>query len=115
MLDGKSKPRNIRKRKVPAAHVHAAQFGAPRQRRENLAGIEEPLVVEGAFEALLLVEIRLREHNRHKVALFNPDAVLAGEHPTDLDAQFEDVGSESLGTLQFARLIGVVENERMQI
>ncbi len=54
-----SKPGNIRERKSPATHMHAAKFGAPGERRENLAGIEQALVVEGAFQALLLVEIGL--------------------------------------------------------
>jgi hypothetical protein len=39
--------------------MHAAKFGAPGERRENLAGIEQAFVVEGAFQALLLVEIGL--------------------------------------------------------
>src|SRR5215468_8500628 len=82
----RSKPRNIRKWKLSTAHVHAAQFGAPGQRRENLAGIEQPLVVEGAFEALLLVKIGLREHHRHEVALFGPNAVFAGENAADFHA-----------------------------
>src|SRR5229473_1629194 len=54
-----SKPGNIRERKSPATHMHAAKFGAPGERRENLAGIEQALVVEGAFHSLLLVEIGL--------------------------------------------------------
>src|SRR6266850_4638301 len=56
---GASKPRNIRERKSPAAHMHAAQLGAPGERRENLAGVEQALVVKGAFQALLVVEIGL--------------------------------------------------------
>ena len=54
-----SKPRNIRERKSSAAYMHAAEFGASGKRRENLAGIEQPLVVKGAFQALLLIEIGL--------------------------------------------------------
>ena len=96
-------------------HVHAAELGAAVQRREHLAGIEQALVVEGAFEPLLLVEIDLGEHRRHQVALLDADAVLAGEHAADLDAEPQDVGAERLGALELARLVGVVEDERMQI
>jgi hypothetical protein len=65
--------------------------------REHLAGIEQTLVgVEGAFDALL-VEVDLAEHFRHQVALLDADAVLAGQHAADLDAQPQDVGAEFLG------------------
>ena len=37
-------------------HMHAAHLGATVQLRKDLAGIEQPLVVEGAFDAKLLVE-----------------------------------------------------------
>jgi hypothetical protein len=41
--------------------------------------------------------------------------VLAGQHAADLDAELEDVGAERLGALQLARLVGVVEDQRMQV
>src|SRR5262249_44074429 len=71
-------PRQTRERPPAGMHVQAAELGAAMQRREHLAGIEQALVVEGAFEPLLLVEIGLREHRRHQVAFLHPDAVLAG-------------------------------------
>ena len=96
-------------------HMHAAELGAAVQRRKHLAGIEQALGVEGAFEPLLLVEVDLGEHRRHQVALLDADAVLAGQHAADLDAEPQDVGAERLGALEFARLVGVVEDERMQV
>ena len=83
--------------------------------RKHLAGIEQALGVEGAFQPLLLVEIDLGEHHRHQVALLDADAVLAGQHAADLDAELEDLGAELLGAVEFAGLVGVVEDERMQI
>src|SRR5579871_287689 len=80
-----SKPGNVRKRQLAAADVHAAQFRAPGQRRKYLTGVEQPLVVKGAFQALLLVEVGLREHRRHEVALLDTDPVLAGQHAPHLD------------------------------
>jgi hypothetical protein len=44
--------------------MHAAEFGAVMQRREHLAGIEQPLLVEGAFDALLMLHVDLGEHHR---------------------------------------------------
>ena len=44
-----------------------------------------------------------------------PDSMLAGQHAAHLDAQPQDVGAESLGALQLTRLVGVVEDERMQV
>src|SRR5580704_3789565 len=83
----RSKPRNIRKRHPPGMHMHAAELGAAVQGREYFAGIEQALVVEGAFDALLRLEIDFRKHHRHQIAFLDADAVLAGEHAADLDAQ----------------------------
>ena len=95
--------------------MHAAEFGAAVQLGVDLAGIEQALGVEGAFEALLLIEVGLAEHHRHQVALLDAHAMLAGENAADFDAQPEDIGAESLRALQLARLVGVVENQRMQV
>jgi hypothetical protein len=77
---------NIRKRQAPAADMHAPELRAGMELRKHLSRIKEALVVEGAFDPLLLIEIDLREHHRHQVALLDPDAVLAGQHPANLDA-----------------------------
>ncbi len=60
--------------------VQAAELGAAVQLREDLAGIKDLGRVEGALEALLLVEVVLVEHHRHQVALLDADAVLADEY-----------------------------------
>ena len=41
--------------------------------------------------------------------------MLAGQDTADGDAELEDVGAEGLDLLQIAGLVGVVEDERMQI
>ncbi len=56
--------------------VHAAELGAAVQRREHLAGVEKAAGVEGALEALLLVEVGLGEHRPHQVALLDADGLL---------------------------------------
>ncbi len=95
--------------------MHAGKLGAAVQGREHLARIEQTLLVEGTFEPLLLREVDLREHRRHQVALLHPHPVLAGEHTPDLDAQLQDLGPELFGLLELAWLVGVVEDERMQV
>ena len=103
------------KRELAGVDMHAAQLGAAAELRKHLAGIEQALGIEGAFQPLLLVEVGLVEHRVHEVALLDADAVLAGQHAADLDAKPEDVGAERLRALEFARLVGVVEDQRMQI
>src|SRR5258708_25732014 len=95
--------------------VDAAELGAAMELREDLAGIEQPVGVEGAFEAQLLVEIDLVEHDRHEIALLDADAVLAGEDAADLDAEAQDIGAERLGALELARLVGIVKDQRMEV
>src|SRR5262250_2904217 len=107
-----SEPRNIRKRHPPGVHVHAPELGAAVQRRKHLARVEQALVVEGAFEPLLLLEVSLGEHGRHQVALFHAHPVLAGEHAAYFDAKLEDVRAKLFRPLELARLVGVVKNER---
>src|SRR5271154_6553486 len=110
-----SEPWNIGKRHAAAADMHAAEVGAVMGCRGHRAGLEQSLLVEGAFDALLVLHVDFGEHNRHQVALLDPDAMLAGEHAADLDAKLENVGPERLRALQFPRLIGIVKDQRMEI
>ena len=84
---------------MAAVDVQAAELGAAVQLRKDLAGVEDLGGVEGALDALLLVQVVLVEHHRHQVAL-DADAVLAGQHAADLDAQLQDLGAERLGALE---------------
>src|SRR3954451_12705984 len=96
-------------------HMDAAEFGAAMQGRKHFSGIEQALRVEGAFQPLLLVEIDLREHLAHEIALLDPDAVLAGQNAAEFDAAAQNVGAKSFSALHFAGLVGVVKDQRMQI
>ena len=66
-------------------NVQPPQFRATVQLREHLAGVEQALRIESAFQTLLLIQVDLVEHRRHEVAFFNADAMLAGKHAPDLD------------------------------
>ena len=85
------------------------------QGREHLAGVEQALVVEGAFQPQLLGEIDLVEHGRHQVALLDAHAMLAGEHAAHLHAQPQDVGTEILRRHKLARRVRVIEDQRVEI
>ena len=65
--------------------MHAAQFGASVELGKHLARIEQVLLVEGAFDPLLLLQVRLREHFRHQVALFHTNSMFARQYTADLD------------------------------
>src|SRR6185312_6620960 len=110
-----SEPRQLREGDLAVVDMHAAELGAAMEFREDLAGIEQPVRVEGTFEALLMVEIDLVEHRWHQVALLDADAVLAGEHAAHLDAEAQDVRAEGFGALELAGIVGVVEDERVEI
>ena len=57
---GHLEPRNVGERQLAAGNVHAAELGAAVQLGKDLAGIEQALFVEGAFDALLLRRDRSR-------------------------------------------------------
>src|SRR3954452_20135892 len=95
--------------------MHAAELGAAVQGRKHLSGIEQALCIEGAFQALLLVEVDLTEHLRHQIALLDTDPLLAAEPAPELDAGAQDVGAEGFGALYLAGLVGVIEDQRMQV
>src|SRR5579863_6635339 len=109
------KPRQVGERQFPGMDVQPAQFGAAMQLREDLAGVQQPFGIEGAFEALLMGKIVLVEHRAHQIALLDADPVLASQHPADFDAQPQDVGAEGFGALDLALLVGVVEDERVEV
>src|SRR5687768_5092900 len=111
----KSEPRQIGMRQLSTTHQHAAKLGAAMEDREHLAGIEQAVAVEGAFEPLLLVEIGLGEHFRHQVALLDSDTMLAGQDAAHLHAELQNVGAEFFRALELIRVVGVEQNERMQI
>jgi len=81
----------------------------------TLAGVQETVRVEGAFEALLLGEVHLVEHRPHQVAFFDADPMFASEYAADLHAESQDIGAKFLCPLDFTGLVRIVQNQRMQI
>src|SRR5438477_12561163 len=96
-------------------HMNPAELGTAMQLWKDLARVEQAIRIESAFEALLMRQVALVEHCSHEVALFDAYPVLTRQHATDFDAELEDIGAEGLGTLDLAGLVGVIENEWMEI
>src|SRR5258708_6202735 len=107
--------RNIRKCQPAGMHMHAPEFGAAMQGRKHFSGVEQALRIEGAFQPLLLIEVDLAEHLGHQVALLDADAMFAGQDAAELDAAAQDVGAEGLSPLHLAGLVGIVEDQGLQI
>src|SRR6516165_2231917 len=112
---GQSESLQVGKRHSPGMDMHAAELGTAVECRKHLARIEQATAVEGAFEPLLLREVGLAEHDRHEIALLHAHPVLAGQYSPYLDAELEDLGPEPFGALELAGLIGIVEDQRMQV
>src|SRR5690606_34270504 len=72
-----SEPRDVREGQRALVHMHPAKLGAGVEHRKDLAGIEPPVGIEGTFDALLLLQILLREHLAHQVSLLNANAMLS--------------------------------------
>ena len=94
---------------------NAAQFGAAAELGEDLAGIEQMVGIEGALHAHLLVQVDLGELHAHQVALLDSDAMLAGQHAADAHAEPQDIGAEFLGAMQLVGIVGVEQDQRMEI
>ena len=81
-----------------------------------MPGIQKAVGIEGAFDALLLIEIVLGEHGAHQVALFDADAVFAGQDTPPTSTQSLRISAPSfLRAFQVVRLAGVIHDEGMQV
>ena len=85
--------------------MHAAHFSAGSKRGKYFAGVKQAPVIKGAFQALLLGEIRFRKHDRHEIALFNANPMFSGKNPADFHAKPQDVSPEFLGTGQLSPIL----------
>ena len=81
------KPWDIRKSRLAAMDMHAAELGASVQGREDFTGIEQAFRVERAFKALLLLQVAFIKHRPHKIAFFDANAMFAGQNTADFNTQ----------------------------
>ena len=92
-----------------------AGFAAAFTERENFAGIERALGIEGVVDAAHEIEVGVGEEKRHEFAFFHADAVFAGEAAADFDAIANDFGGGLHGALELRVVAGIVENDGVKI
>jgi hypothetical protein len=68
--------REVGEGELAAVDVHAAELGTTVQLGKNFSRIQDLGRVEGAFDALLLVQVVLVEHHQNQVALSTPTPYL---------------------------------------
>jgi len=90
-------------------------FRAASRGRHALARIEQAERVEGSLDGVELAQFLGRELDAHLIDLLDAHAMLAGDGAADLDAQFQQASAQFLGALQFAGLVGVEQDQRMQV
>src|SRR5215207_2365362 len=82
---------------------------------EDLARVADPVRVEGAPQELHDVHVVGGEHLGHVLHLVAPDAVLARERPTVLQAGEDDLPGQLFGLVGLTRGVVVVEDERVEV
>ncbi len=78
-------------------------------------GLSSSAVSKARLTARKASSSALRELHAHRVDLLDADAMLAGDGAADLHAQLQDLGAEMLGAVEFAGLVGVEQDQRMQV
>ena len=81
----------------------------------TLPGLSRPFGVEGALDAQHLLAFGGRELHAHGVEFFHADAVLAGDGAAHGDAGFQDVGAKQLAAVQLVGIVGIEQDQRMQV
>ena len=111
----RSKPRQVGKRDQAALDVHLPVLGAAHQRRDDLARIEQAGRIEGPLDGAHPLALGRRELHAHRRQLLDADAVLAGDGAAHGDAEVEDLGAEGLGAMQLVAVVGIEQDQRMQV
>src|SRR5204862_2418164 len=94
------------------AAVGPGNLAAEPRRRHHLAGVRALVGIEGAAELLERSQVVLAEHLRHVALLVDPDAVLAGDRASRLDAGQDNLPRQLLGPLRLALRAPVVADKR---
>ena len=81
----------------------------------TLPGLRPPSRIEGTLDREHLLALGRRELHAHRAELFDADAVLAGDGAAHRHAEFEDLGAEGFGALQLVGVVGVEQDQRMQV
>ncbi len=95
--------------------MHLSVLGAALQGGDDLARVEQAFGVEGALDGEHLLAFFGRKLHAHAAELFDAHAVLAGDGAAHLHAGLEDVGAKQLGAVQLIAVVGVKQDQRMQV
>ena len=102
-------------RHLALVDMKSAKLGTAMKIGEHLAGVQKMPRIKGTFQPLLLFQIILGELDGHQIALFDPDTMFTGQHTAHLDTASQDIRAEFLGPFQLAGLVGIEQDQRMQI
>ena len=92
-----------------------ANLAAAFAEREDFAGVERAISIEGVMNAAHEVEISVGKKKGHEFGLFHADAVLTGERPADFHAVTDDFGRGLHGAFELTFVARVVKNDGMKI
>src|ERR1700761_9045182 len=92
-----------------------ARFAAAFVEREDFTGIQRTLWIKGVVDAAHEIEIGVVEEERHELAFFHADAVLAGETAAHFDAVADDFCGGFHRSLELFVVAKIVENDGMEI
>jgi len=95
--------------------VHRPQFGTAVQSRHGFARIEQTIGIESGFDRMKLAEFGSLKLDAHLIDFFHAYAVFTGDGAADFDTQGQNLAPKCLGALQFAGLIGIELNPRVQV
>src|SRR6185436_9899013 len=95
--------------------IRTGHFTAQARRRQHLAGITETTGIDRVAHLLHHVEIVLREHARHVIALVGTNAVFTGDRSTGFDAIGQDLPRHFFGQRGLSWYALVVADQRVQV
>ena len=81
----------------------------------TLPGLSRPAGSKARLTRFHLRALGRRELDAHRRQLLDADAVLAGDGAAHRDAELEDLGAERLGAMQLVAVVGVEQDQRMQV
>src|SRR3984957_16086987 len=110
-----SEARQVGEWKLAAMDMHAAVLRTTMQCRNRFARIEQAEFVERPLHGEERIAFGAGELDAHRIDFFDAHTVFAGDRAAELDAEFENVRTETVGAFPFARPIRVEQDQRMQI
>ena len=99
----------------PTELVVTVRAGTAVQRGNHFARVQRAGRIERRLHAEHQRAFGLAELHAHRVELLDTDAVFAGDGAAERDAELENVGAEGLGAVQLIGIVGVEQDQRMEI